>query len=276
MKRIAKIILYTLALFLLLPQLACKETGPGQPSLDLTVFSCGKADCILLQFDGHNVLIDTGENGDGDDIVKELVARNIKKLDLMLLTHHDKDHIGGADTILHNIPTDLVRMPDYTSDSKQYGQLIEAIAATATPVIEMSKDEAFSIGSADFSVWTSTVPYNGKSDNEQSLITKVLFDGKTLLFMGDAEEEWLKELCLGTKNLTCDVLKLPHHGVYDKNLAALLALTLPDYVLITDSVKNPAEQRTMDILNTFESKVFQTKDGSIVLRIEGGTVSVNQ
>ena len=276
MKRIAKIILYTLALFFLLPQLACKETGPGQPSLDLTVFSCGKADCILLQFDGHNVLIDTGENGDGDDIVKELVARNIKKLDLMLLTHHDKDHIGGADTILHNIPTDLVRMPNYASDSKQYGQLIEAIAATATPVIEMSKDEAFSIGSADFSVWTSTVPYNGKSDNEQSLITKVLFDGKTLLFMGDAEEEWLKELCLGTKNLTCDVLKLPHHGVYDKNLAALLALTLPDYVLITDSVKNPAEQRTMDILNTFESKVFQTKDGSIVLRIEGGTVSVNQ
>ena len=276
MKRIAKIILYTLALFFLLPQLACKETGPGQPSLDLTVFSCGKADCILLQFDGHNVLIDTGENGDGDDIVKELVARNIKKLDLMLLTHHDKDHIGGADTILHNIPTDLVRMPNYASDSKQYGQLIEAIAATATPVSEMSTDEAFSIGSADFSVWTSTVPYNGKSDNEQSLITKVLFDGKTLLFMGDAEEEWLKELCLGTKNLTCDVLKLPHHGVYDKNLAALLALTLPDYVLITDSVKNPAEQRTMDILNTFESKVFQTKDGSIVLRIEGGTVSVNQ
>lgn len=276
MKRIVKIGLYMLVLFLLLPQLACKETEPEQPSLELTVFSCGKADCMLLQFDGHNVLIDTGENGDGEDIVKELVARNVKKLDLMLLTHHDKDHIGGADTILHNIPTDLVRMPDYTSDSKQYGQLIEAIAATATPVIGMSKDEAFSIGSADFSIWTSTVPYNGKNDNEQSLVTKVLFGGKTLLFMGDAEEDWLKALCLGTKNLTCDVLKLPHHGVYDKNLAALFALTLPDYVLITDSVKNPAEQRTMDILNTFESKVFQTKDGSIVLRIEGGTVSVNQ
>lgn len=271
-------LLYKAVLLLILISvlLGCKAEVPPQPSLTLTVFSCGKADAMLLQFDGYNVMIDTGENGDGEDLVKELVLRQVEKIDLLILTHHDKDHIGGADTVLENLPVTSLRMPAYESDSKQYVQLTEALKQADVEVFRMSEDATFSLGGADFTIWTSTVDYNGKNDNEQSLVTKVVYGGKSFLFMGDAEEAWLKELCLSGRNLTCNVLKLPHHGVYDKNLITLLPLTLPEYVLITDSVKNPAEEKTMDLLKTFELATYSTANGSIRLTLTNGQLRIAQ
>ncbi len=231
---------------------------------------------MLLLFDGYSVLIDTGENGDGDELVHELLALKVEKIDLLILTHHDKDHIGGADTILNNMPVAEVRLPDYQNDSKQYIQLNAALEQSHADVIRMQDEASFSLGSADFTIWTSSIEYTGKNDNEQSLITKVVFGGKTMLFMGDAEEAWLKDLCLGSKNLTCDVLKLPHHGVYDKNLPALLTVSMPEYVLITDSVKNPAEEKTVSLLDTFECTVYQTMNGPIHLHLENGALDAEQ
>ena len=87
--------------------------------------------------DGHAVLIDTGENGDGDELADWLTERGVERLDLMILTHHDKDHIGGADAILERFSVDAVRMPAYESTSKQYQQLAKALTATDTIVYRM-------------------------------------------------------------------------------------------------------------------------------------------
>lgn len=233
---------------------------------------------MLLQFDDYTVMIDTGENGDGDRLVESLADAGVSKIDLMILTHHDKDHIGGADTILKHIPTAAVRMPSYEPNSKQYQELIDALEQSGSEVMCMNEDAVFSLGSADFIIWSSPIEYSGSDndDNQQSLITKVIYHGKSFLFTGDAEKEWLKNLCFSARNLTCDVLKLPHHGVYDKNLPTLIALTLPEYVLITDSSKNPADSKTIDVLNTIGQNVFRTENGTIRLTITKGVISVAQ
>lgn len=256
----------------------CRKSEAPAPSLTLTVFSCGKADAMLLQFDGLNVMIDTGEHGDGDELVEEMTRMGVQKIDLMILTHHDKDHIGGADVILGRIPVTTVRMPSYEADSKQYTQLMDALNGTETDVIRMSEDETFRLGNADLVIWTSPIEYDGDDgdDNEQSLVTKVVCYGKTFLFTGDAEKAWLKQLCFSGRNLTCDVLKLPHHGVYDKNLPTLLAVTLPEYVLITDSVKNPADPKTIDLVSTLAQNVFRTENGTIRMTLTEGVIRVAQ
>ena len=256
----------------------CNNAEAPVPSLTLTVFACGKADAMLLQFDDYTVMIDTGENGDGDELVESLSLAGVKNIDLMILTHHDKDHIGGADAILNHFPTATVRMPSYETNTKQYLELIDALEESETEIVRMNKDAVFSLGSADFVMWVSPLEYNGKDgdDNEQSLVTKFIYQGKSFLFTGDAEKEWLKNLCFSSRNLTCDVLKLPHHGVYDKNIPTLLALTLPDYVLITDSAKNPADSKTIDILKTLGQHVFRTENGTIRMTLTNGTFSVVQ
>lgn len=261
-----------LACFLLFAGIGCARVPYDAKTMNVTAFSIGKADSILLQYDGYNVLIDAGEQDDGADVVEELAARNVEKLDLFLVTHFDKDHIGGADAVIAHVPIDRMLVPNYVVDTKQYQQMQVAMTAQNVTAEVLTEDITFTLGDATFIVWVSTIAYDG-NDNEQSLITKVLYDGASLLFMGDAEEEWLKALTLSGRNLTCDVMKLPHHGVYDENLDALFLLTLPSYVLVTDSEKNPMEEETEDILKFFETEYRCTKDGNIVLRIQAGQIA---
>lgn len=267
-----KMIVFLMCILFLLASLCCARLPYDAKTMDVTVFSIGKADAVLISYDGYHVLIDAGEQDDGADLVSELSARNIEKLDLFLVTHFDKDHIGGADTLISNIPVDRMIVPNYVVDTKQYRQMQTAMAAQGLSAEVLREDITFSIGDATYIIWVSTVEYDD-NDNEQSLITKVLYDGSSLLFMGDAEEDWLKSLTFSGRNLTCDVMKLPHHGVYDENLEALFLLALPSHVLITDSEKNPMDEETENVLRFFETDYRGTKDGDILLRIRAGNIS---
>ena len=246
--------------------------GDAQPELVLEVFAVGKADAMLLTLGDVHVMIDTGENGDGKELCEALRTREIEKLDLLILTHFDKDHIGGADRILQNFAVQTVRMPDYETNTEQYEELCDALAGAEAEVIRQSADETFSLGGADFTIWASDVPFAGDNDNEQSLVTKVVCNGKSYLFAGDAEEEWLSHLCFSLRNLTCNVLKVPHHGGKDDSTFALLTVTMPEYAIITDSEKNAASGNTLTLLEDFGAAVYRTAIGAIRLTQTGGVI----
>ena len=262
-----RILILLICLVLLLGCTYDPTEVPETKKLDLYAFSVGKADALLVRTNDAVVMIDTGEHGDGDDLLAHLAALGIEKIDLLILTHFDKDHIGGADTLIENVPIDRIILPSYEKEtaSKQFSQLTDALDSASAEVSWLEADESLTYGELLLNVWVSPVPFDGKSDNEQSLITKILYDGRTYLFMGDAEKNELKKLIFSGKNLTCDVLKLPHHGVYDENFPALLTVTMPQYVIICDSVKNPADEDTRKALDFFDTAVLQTKDGDIHL-----------
>lgn len=262
-------------LFALLLLFGCASSKEPE-QLDLYAFSVGKADALLIKTNDAAIMIDTGENGDGEELVEKLGALGVQKLDLLILTHFDKDHIGGADTIIKNIPIDRVILPSYEKESKQHTQLHAALAQSNAQVDDLTADLTLKYGETDVSVWPSPVEFDGKSDNEQSLITRIRYDGKTYLFTGDAVGKELEKLIFGTRNLTCDVLKLPHHGVYDSNTFALMTASLPSYVIICDSAKNPADAETLEAIGFYDPIVLQTKDGDIHLIATGGTIKPAQ
>ena len=84
-----------LMLALLILVFAAKYAGQGEedPNLTITALSVGKADALVLKQAGHTVLIDTGEKDDGDKIVRFLKNRGIHSVDLLVITHFDKDHV---------------------------------------------------------------------------------------------------------------------------------------------------------------------------------------
>ncbi len=266
---------YLIILITLLFLLGCacsSDESASAHTLELYAFSVGKADALLVKAPDAAIMIDTGENGDGDELVLRLSQLGVEKLDLLILTHYDKDHIGGADTIIKNVPINRVILPDYEKESKQYTQLVAALKQSGAEITYLKQDLALKYGDLDVSIWISPVPFDGKSDNDQSLITKLLFDGKAYLFMGDAEEEELKKLIYSERNLTCDVLKLPHHGVYDEQYFALMTTSLPSYVIICDSQKNPADAQTLETLGFFDPIVLQTKNGEVHLTVTNGII----
>ena len=272
MKRIPIILLVLLLLF------GCTydpTESEDTQKLDIYAFSIGKADALLLRTSDAAIMIDTGEHDDGDKLVAKLKELGVEKLDLMVLTHFDKDHIGGADTIIEALSIDRIVLPGYEKDSKQYAQLLAALAQAASEISYLSQDLALTYGELELTIWVSPVPFDGKSDNEQSLITKVLYQGKSYLFMGDAEGKELEKLVFGTRNLTCDVLKLPHHGVYDANTLALITTSMPSHVIICDSEKNPADAETIQAMALIDPIILQTKNGDVHLTISEGVIKVD-
>ena len=98
------------------------------PTLTVTFFDVGKGDCILLECDGHAAMIDAGFDNTANNILSALADKGIDTLDFLLLTHMDKDHVGGADKFLENLTIGAVYAPDYEKDAKQYQQYVDALA----------------------------------------------------------------------------------------------------------------------------------------------------
>ena len=244
--------------------------------MDIRTFSIGKADCSLLSFDGYNVLIDTGEEDDGDDILEALKKLQVKKLDLVILTHFDKDHIGGFPELAAALPVDRVILPDYVRSSDLYDAMTASIEEHGIPAERLTAESSFVLGRASFTVWPSTKTYDPEkgNDNQMSLVTCVAFGQVRLLFLADAEGGWLKDLCYSTYELGCDVIKIPCHGKWQKHLPALLTLSLPQYAIITDSDKNPAAVETLDALSTMDVTTLRTADGDVHLFTDGQTVTI--
>lgn len=273
--------LYTDGMKIILSILLCLASLVGcvpsdQVGMDIYTFSLGKADCSLLSFEGTNVLIDTGEEDDGDDIVRKLHELEIEKLDLVILTHFDKDHIGGFQALSAAIPIEKVEMPDYVRDSELYEIMEAALLAHEIPAERLSADTTFDLGRASFTVWTSTQTYDPEkgNDNAMSLVTSVTYGQTKLLFMADAEGAWFKDLVYKGYELGCDVIKMPCHGKWNKNIPAMLALSLPQYAVITDSDKNPAAVKTLDALSVMDIETLRTIDGDVHLFTDGQKVTV--
>ena len=264
-----------LSFFLCLAALAACTPAPVS-GMDIYTFSIGKADCSLLSFDGMNVLIDVGEEGDGDEIVNALQKLQVEKLDLVILTHFDKDHIGGFSAVANAIPMEKVILPDYVRDSEHYWNMDAVLESMDIPKERLSADTSFQMGRAAFTIFASTKVYDPKkgNDNQLSLVTAITFNQVRLLFMADAEGGWLKDLCYQGYELGCNVIKFPCHGKWQKHVPTLLALSLPQYAIITDSEKNPADERTLDALDTLDITALRTMDGDVHLFTDGLTVTV--
>lgn len=250
-----------------------KEKGISD-NLDIVIFKIGKADSILLSVGDKTVLIDTGEDDDGDEIVEYMRENNMNTIDYMILTHFDKDHVGGADIILNEVGTLNVITPNYETDSKDYKEFITALEEHELSPRTVTDVFTFAIGSAEFTIDPPEKDTYLK-DNDYSLVVSVNHGKNSFLFAGDAEEERLAEM-IESNHLEHTVLKVPHHGRYNKLSTAFFTLVHPKYAIITCSDKNPEDEKVMNVLKQLGTEVFLTRNGNIYMTSDGNTLSINQ
>ena len=114
-----------LAAMLLLILSACAAAE----NLKVEFFDVGKADAMLITTPaGERVLIDAATNKQGKKLVERFRKSGIGSIDAMIITHYDKDHVGGADQVLEKMKVGTVIMPVYDKESKQHTQFVEALA----------------------------------------------------------------------------------------------------------------------------------------------------
>jgi len=261
-----------LVLILLLCSLLVSCQTENGSTLTLDFYKIGKADAILIrgvQEDGtpFSVLIDTGESDDAPEIVEKVRAVGIETLDYLILTHFDKDHIGGVAGVLSSLSASHILMPDYIGEGAPYEQMTALVADGSYPVQVLTEDTQFTLGKTAFSV---SVPkqssYAKKQDNNASLVITVTHGTQVLYLTGDAEALRQKELIseLSSAGITkTALLKVPHHGVYNDGIDTFFAACSPANAIITCSDKNPPDAMTISQLHALNAKVYLTSDGDI-------------
>ena len=100
----------------------------GEDILQIHFFDVGQADSILLISDGKTMLIDAGNNEDGDLIVSNIKDLGITKLDYVVGTHPHEDHIGGLDDVISNFKIGTIYMPKVQTNTKTFEDVIDAIS----------------------------------------------------------------------------------------------------------------------------------------------------
>lgn len=212
---------------------------PEPGKVRLTFMDVGQGDAALVETaDGRTILIDGGAASDTYDVGRMAVApllwdRGIRRLDLVVATHPQQDHVGGLAFVVGKFEIGEFWTNGVSRDAAFLRQLDEAIAVRGVPVRSVSSlDEAVSVGGClvrvlnpVFSPAGVTQQSSGRNLNNQSVVLKLGCGKSAFLFTGDIERETESWLTDRSEDLGAVVLKVPHHGargsVYEPFLRAV-------------------------------------------------------
>lgn len=266
---------------LLLVALHMRNNGIQDEKMRVTVLKVGKADAIVVESGGQCMVIDTGELDNAEKVVKFLRKRGITTINTMLITHYDKDHVGGAEVLVEDFLIEQVLVPDYEGKVEGYFGLMEALQAASIAPTAVTDTVRFTLGEAEVCV-QAPVDYGvddvintvADYDNTLSLMATITCGEKRFLFAADADRrrlnDWLEHGEVGHY----DFLKVPHHGNFNASLELLLQATTPQYAAITCSKKNPADEATVALLQQYNVETLLTKDGRITVLTDGDVIEL--
>lgn len=235
---------------------------------------------LVISPEGKSMLIDTSVSKQDDVIIEYLKACGIKKLDCMVLTHPDADHIGSATKILKTIGAETVYMTDMTHTTKTFETLIETIAELDITLKTPKVNDEIKLGEA---VFTVLGPVNKTDDkNEMSIVLRLDYGKHSFMFTGDAGHESEEDMLSkhSASAFRSDVIKLGHHGSSTSSSEKFIKAVAPKYAIIScgkdNSYGHPHEE-TMELLNKLEIPYFITYEvGNIIFVSDGTTLTLKR
>jgi len=242
----------------------------------ITFIDVNQGDSTLLQmpFNQGNILIDTGGSVNYDlsknTLVPYLKANNIKKLDSLILTHGDFDHMGEAINLVNNFKIEKVifncgELNDLEQDLTKVLNDKNIPYYSCIKELNIDDNKLYFLNSKD---------YGNENDNSSVVYTE--FDNYKFLFMGDAgidvEEDLIKRYNL--KDIA--VLKVGHHGSKTSSSRNFIDEINPKYSIISVGKNNRYGHPNKKVLNNLEdSRIYRTDQaGSVMFKIKNNKLKI--
>lgn len=245
--------------------------------LRVHVIDVGKADAILFQCEGKAGLIDAGAADSGDTVVDYLARHGIAKLDFVVMSHPDSDHIGGMAQVVREVPVEEFLFAALTEeeDSLEYSALFRELERSAVPRRALEQGDSFSLGTAAFTVLGPFVQY--EDTNNASLVCRLTYQGFTALFCGDIEGEAELDYVKSGVGLAADLLKVPHHGSASSCSKRFVEAVSPRYAVVSvgpDRNELPRDE-PLRRLEEAGAEIYRTDtDGTVVFTVDQGALAI--
>jgi len=233
----------------------------------------GQGDATLFKTpSGLLFLIDTGP--DRTAVIKALsqvLPIGIRKIDAVLITHFDSDHIGGLPALLNNFEVGYIFLVSSSADKETaITREVRKIAQDKNiQVISPRAGQLLDFGGATFQILSPGNDLKNIKDNESSVVGRLVENGKSFLLTGDAPQDIEQYLVkMYGSNLKTDVLKVGHHGSKTSSAVDFLANVKPDYSIVSAGLNNRyghPHQEVLDLLGKIGTKLEETfKQGTII------------
>ena len=247
----------------------------GGAEMEVYFFEAGKADAILITTQNGAILLDCGYKGFGQTILDELSARAIETIDYLVITHFDKDHVGGAAKVINNFPVKTVLQSNSPRDSEEYAKYIRAFNNANLEPITVREDYVFTLDGVTFTVNPPRKNnYINDDSNNSSLIVTAVNGDDVFLFLGDAQTERLEEY-LEAEPVDCDFLKIAHHGSEEPLIEALVSTVRPELAVITCSEEEAESNSVRLTLENAGVALWLTRVAPVRVTSNGESIAVN-
>lgn len=259
-----------------LPQISLKD-APGSGDFEVHFLDVGQGLSVLVKSGDHALLYDGGDRESSSFVVSYLKQQQVERLDYLIASHYDADHISGLIGILHTIPVEMVVGPDYVHDSQTYSSFMNAVSAVGLEVTHPPVGSEYLLGDSYFTVLS---PERIVSDSNNNSVAIRLVNGQnSFLLTGDAETESEEEMCGSGLDLYCDVLCPGHHGSSTSTSALFLAYTQPEFAVISVGAGNDyghPHRETLQRLADAGVTVYRTDQlGTVIARSDGEHITWN-
>lgn len=214
-----------------------KPPAPTAGQMEVYGFDVGQGDSTFIRTKEDAILIDGGNNGKGEDVVRYLQKLGVTRLTAVIATHPDADHIGGLDTVLDVFPVDSVYAPRVTHTTETYRDFLLAVKREGVTIKSVKAGLEIPSEAARFTFLAPLT--DGTQDlNSWSAVLRVEHGQDRFLFMGDAPIRTERQLLEADEDLRADVLKLGHHGADTSSSLPFLQAVDPKRALISAGKDN--------------------------------------
>ncbi len=272
---------------------------PFAPRLDrgklgVTVLDVGQGDSIFVESPGgRTMLVDggglagsewVGGYRSGIDIGEEVVSpylwsRGLKRIDVVVLTHADHDHIDGLYSVLRNFSVRQLWV-GWNDPRPAFARLIEEARSHGVRVVHVDAGGKFDLGGARADVLWPPSGGAGNSPNNNCVVLRLSQGDSHFLLTGDIEEGAEDGMIADREPLASEFLKVPHHGSKTSSSARFLAAIDPRVAVISVGASNPFGHPAQSVVERYQDdgiRLLRTdRDGAITALAEGKSLSVTE
>lgn len=255
---------------------ASSTTTQTSANVTIKFIDVGQGESILIALPEKTVLIDAGPTGSAPKIAQVLQELGRDKIDYLVATHPDEDHIGGMADVISSTQIGTIYAPNKTNNTATYRKFLTAIQnnnlqitlAEAGTIIDQTDSYKLEI------LWPKK-DANFPETNDYSIIIKLTVGNKMFLFTGDAPTSAILDSNPGH----IDVLKLSHHGFRTGTTEVLIHKLSPTYAVLSYAVDNSYGHPMQSVLNALHKhsvEVWGTgANGTITITCDGTNIDIS-